>query len=154
MKRAHTSKLLFLGAWLAVLIAGYIASHTRVFAAGGQNNCIACTYCVVADTAWDNSPWPGGSVIGTVQDGTNTLADTGYFGKDLGGDGTIYGSDGYPCEFFKISQGNTLELVNFTSATMTCNPKAPVPQGLYICTDGQNMTHTGVGVSQTWCNSD
>lgn len=55
MKRVHTSRLLFLGVWLAILLAGYMASRASIFAATGSNSCDPCQDCEEMNTYWESS---------------------------------------------------------------------------------------------------
>ena len=152
MKREHTSLSLFLGVWLAVLMAGYMASRASVYAAVAKDNCIDCTYCVtINNSAWGTK---SNNVFGFVDDGTNTPDNMALLGTKLGGQGaTLYTS--YGCDSttaFTNPQGPTLEFVYYSSASQTCIiTGAPPPAGVYKCTNGQGMKHTGETYIQVLC---
>jgi len=137
MNWPHTPRWILLGVWLAVLVAGYMASRANVFAAGGQNDCIPCKYCEFMSTTWDSG---GNNYAGTVwtADG-HTPAEVAVYGTALGGvqddysDTACDGNSGKPeCE-------NWVTIVHYSSATLECKPAAPAPKGTYKCTNGQNL---------------
>lgn len=149
MKRAQTSMSLFLGVWLAVLMAGYIASRANVFAAGGQNNCVPCTCCEELTTWWATGDT---NDHGFVSQGTNQPAVVAAIGLDCSGTTTIYGNGcdvGQQMEEIPITQVN---MVTYSSASLSCTITiGPPPAGIYVCTNGTGMQPTNYSTDQTYC---
>lgn len=138
---------LFLGAWIAVLMAGYMASRASVFAAGGYTDCIDCSCCMNAEILWLSS---SGGYAGDVDNGTNTPDDSAAYGPDCSnGNPMIWGTNF--CDSVWLTTGVTLEAVFYNSATPCTYIPGPPPPGNYTCTDGQGMRHTGVTFPQVLC---
>lgn len=146
MKRVQTSKLLLLGVWFAVLLAGYMASRASVFAA--VTMCIQCKDCENMDTWWYSA---SNTVAGTVWQSNGTPVSTAILGTNMGSLKDCYGggcdgtSTGENCE-------NMVTEVKYSSATPLCSPPYPIPNGTFAATDGQNVKPTDNSFCQTFCN--
>jgi hypothetical protein len=88
---------------------------------------------------------------GSVTNGTNTPEQTALLGTQEGGGLDTFGNTCYNGGS-SANPPNTLEFITYTSATMSCTPKTPLPKGTYSCTNGQGLKHTGVTETQTVCN--
>lgn len=151
MKRTHTSTLLFLGVWLAVLMAGYMAVRLSVFAAGGGGGpplCPRCKECAMLDTWW--VPYPD-SYGDYVTNGTDTPTQNAFLGTNEGG-----GVDSFAINCYDGSSspndGVTLEGVTYTGGNLDCADVNPPAPGLYQATKGIGINHSGVTLTQNICN--
>jgi hypothetical protein len=133
-----------------VLLAGYTASRTSAFAAGGGTNCLPCKDCAMLDT-WYNTG-VNTNDFGMVTDGTDTPTQTALLGTDQGGTRDAYATS---CYLYGAS-GNPpvmLEAVTYTSASPGCTPSYPMPPGVYEATNGQGIKHSGETQTQQICYS-
>ncbi|SRR5579885_3447197 len=149
MKRARTSMSLFLGAWLAALIAGYMSSRSSVFAAGGKS-CPPCKDCSMLDTWYD--PAFLNNYAGMVYNNSDTPAQTAWLGTDQGARNDNYALN---CYLYGSNpdDGVTIEGVTYTNATPDCIPGLPPAPGLYEAEKGTGIKHSGVTSTRMICGS-
>lgn len=149
MKRARTSMSFFLGVWLVVLMAGYKASHTSVFAAGGQSSCVECDYCEIFSIWW--SPMYNED-DGYVYPGSGQPAPMGGIGPQLDGSWPLYGTGCNGDVRYEYDPPVTVNLVKYSSASFECIITiAPPPRGFYSCSGGQGATPLNVNQNQSYC---
>ena len=152
MKGSSKSVLAFLIVWLVVLMAGYLLSRDRVFAAGTPPPpCAQCQYCQefsqfqssVGSFGYTakgtNTPWVTSALNGTLSGGSLDL----FTGTCNNAGEAAYYSPAVPLTIWSIIGGSN-----------TCQPASPPPDGLY---ERENSTVTsGSGnINQSFCaNTD